>query len=409
MTSTDAPQAPGSQAVGRRAYLVATGYGLLAGAVTCATFFLMRGVQHLVWDERSQWWYIALMVLLGGALIAALRRVSLDADLDEQVDPGRVEPRQWRRIGLLGLSAVIAVGFGGAIGPEAGLVAVVTELSIVVRGRIARSRAEAELITEAGSAAALSGFYGAPPVGAAYRQDALGPGRLPLLCASLAGFLGFALTWRLLGLETHALEMPASTSQGALPSPWIIAPALLASVLGCGYLLTRHALARLLARLGSPVTQTLVGSAALAVVLATWPVLRFSGHDDFGALGAWAAGGAWGVLAAVGCAKVAATALSLAAGWRGGDVFPLMFAGGAVGAATAVLLPGLDLQAAMVAGMAAACVVGLRKPVAVFVLVLFIVPGADAVALAVACGLGVLALQVLPDHPALAGDPHTSH
>ena len=75
----------------------------------------------------------------------------------------------------------------------------------------------------------------------------------------------------------------------------------------------------------------------------------------------------------------------------------------------AYLLPGLDLQAAMVAGMSAACVVGLRKPVAVFVLVLFIVPGADAVALAVAFGLGVLALQVLPDHPALAGDPHTSH
>lgn len=409
MTSTDAPQAPESQAVGRRAYLVATGYGMLAGAVTCVTFFLMRGVQHLVWDERSQWWYIALMVLLGGALIAALRRVSLDADLDEQVDPRRVEPRQWRRIGLLGLSAVIAVGFGGAIGPEAGLVAVVTELSIVVRRRIARTRVEAELITEAGSAAALSGFYGSPPVGAAYREDSIGPGRLPVLCASLAGFVGFVLAWRALGLETHALEMPASTSTAALPSPWIVVPALLGALVGCGYLLLRHGLVRLAGRLGSPVRQSIIGSVVLAALLASWPVLRFSGHDDFGALGAWAAGGAWGVLLAVGLAKVLATALSLAAGWRGGDVFPLMFAGAAVGAATAVLQPDLDLQAAMVAGMSAACVVGLRKPVAVFVLVLFLVPGANAVALTAACVLGALVLRMLPEHPALVAHGSTHH
>ena len=56
-------------------------------------------------------------------------------------------------------------------GPEAGLVAVVTEASAIVPMRIARSRAEARLIGDTGTVAALSGLYGTPP-GAAVYADA---------------------------------------------------------------------------------------------------------------------------------------------------------------------------------------------------------------------------------------------
>ncbi|KGF04814.1 chloride channel protein [Actinomyces urogenitalis] len=119
----------------------------------------------------------------------------------------------------------------------------------------------------------MSGFYGSPPAGAFYRaaedpqemqeDQAPGSSRLPLLCASVAGFIAFVLTWRLLGLQTHALELAGGQSE--------------------------------------------VMDSVLAVVPAV--------------------------------AKVAAIALSLAAGWRGGDIFPLMLAGGAAGAATLALLP----------------------------------------------------------------------
>ena len=56
-------------------------------------------------------------------------------------------------------------------GPEAGLVAVVTEASAIIALRIARSRAEARLIGDTGTVAALSGLSGAPP-GAAVYADA---------------------------------------------------------------------------------------------------------------------------------------------------------------------------------------------------------------------------------------------
>ncbi|MDO5065323.1 MAG: chloride channel protein [Actinomyces bowdenii] len=396
-----------------RVYGVAAGYGAVAGAVTAVTFALMKGVQHLIWDQGEAWWYTAAVILVGGALIAWLRPLALEVDLDQQLDPGAVQPGHWRKILVVGLSAVIAVGFGGAIGPEAGLLAVVAELSIIIRDRIARSQAEARLITEAGSAAALSGFYGSPPVGAMYlpeesRQESATIGRLPVFCASLSGFAAFVLVWRLLGMESHPLELPEGRPEEII-SLLAVVPALVGAALGVGYLLVRYYLGSVVARLGSVRVQTLVGSVVLAVVLACWPLLRFSGHDDFGVLISQAQAGAWGVLLAIGAAKVAATALCLASGWRGGDFFPLMFAGGGVGAAMLALVPSLGAQAAMVAGMAAATTVGVRKPVAVFVLLWFLVPEVDVMTLVIACVTGILMLKALPDHPALAGRGHGSH
>ncbi|BDA65363.1 chloride channel protein [Actinomyces capricornis] len=378
-----------------RLYGVAVGYGFVAGAVTGVTFFLMRTLQHLIWDHSQARWYTVAVVMLGGILIASLRHYSLEADLDDQLDPRGPTSRQWRKIAVLGLSAVIAIGFGGAIGPEAGLLAVVAELSIIVKDRIARTRAEAELITEAGTAAALSGFYGAPPVGAVYREGGVPAGRLPIFCASLAGFVAFVLTWRVLGLESHPLELPPA-QEATLPSLLALIPAVVGAVLAALYLLVRHWLTGLAPRLGSPRMQTLIGSALLAVLLGAWPVLRFSGHDDFGVLVSYTEEGAWGLLVLLALGKVVATALSLAAGWRGGDFFPLMFAGAGAGAATLALLPALDAQTAMVAGMAAATAVALRKPVAVFVLVWFLLPDVTVLALAVACIVGVLAARTLP-------------
>lgn len=141
--TTGTPQAnpeQGSQGpASARVYGVAVGYGLVAGAVTGVTFFLMRTLQHLVWDHSQARWYTVAMVMLGGVLIAFLRHYSLEADLDDQFDPRGPTSGQWRRTAVLGLSAVVAIGFGGAIGPEAGLLAVVAELSIIVKHQIARS------------------------------------------------------------------------------------------------------------------------------------------------------------------------------------------------------------------------------------------------------------------------------
>jgi len=130
-----------------RTYTVAVSYGLLAGAVTALTFALMRGLQHLVWFHEASGWYIAVVVMTGGVLLALLRPA---APQPCPVSTARRPP----------------------------------EPSTVLLRTLRRCR-----------------------------RTRPGSSRLPLLCASVAGFIAFVLTWRLLGLQTHALELAGGQSE----------------------------------------------------------------------------------------------------------------------------------------------------------------------------------------------------
>jgi len=72
--------------------------------------------------------------------------------------------------------------------------------------------------------------------------------------------------------------------------------------------------------------------------------------------------------------KPLAMIVCLSAGWRGGEFFPRMLTGACLGALTTVVLP-ISPAAAMVAGMAAATAMGLRKPVAAVLIVAFLAGG----------------------------------
>ena len=72
--------------------------------------------------------------------------------------------------------------------------------------------------------------------------------------------------------------------------------------------------------------------------------------------------------------KVLALSLCLAAGWRGGAIFPLLFAGAAAGAAVAAAIPlEAPVSAGLLAGMTAAATLGMGRPVAAVLIVAFLV------------------------------------
>lgn len=194
--------------------LVAVGYGAVAGAVAGLTFAVMMWLEHTVWSVSDARWYIPVAILVGGLLIAALRRRAGRSDLEQQVREG-ADPTTLhrRRTAYLGASAAIAVGFGGAIGPEAGLIAVVSELSALVSRRVARDHTEAMAIGEAGTAAALGGLYGSPPGAAAYDDSLLTPPKAVNLLAAIAGLGGFLLV-RSVRRATRAIDTRATDTPG---------------------------------------------------------------------------------------------------------------------------------------------------------------------------------------------------
>lgn len=111
------------------------------------------------------------------------------------------------------------------------------------------------------------------------------------------------------------------------------------------------------------IVRGLVGGIGLGI-LGTWmPLTLFSGQHKFALLVNEAMEMGVYTLLLLAVPKLLATNLCLSTGWKGGHIFPLMFAGATLGLACYAAVPALHPLLAVVAGMAATTVVVLRQPV----------------------------------------------
>ncbi|WP_237224994.1 chloride channel protein [Rothia nasisuis] len=199
----------------------------------------------------------------------------------------------------------------------------------------------------------------------------------------------------LLGAERHILELPLAP-RGDVNTWWqALLPALLASALALFFGWLHHRVDHFAERFTRPWARVLVGSALLAGLLAAVPLLRFSGHAELPELVTLVEDSAWWALAGLALLKVVATALSLSAGWPGGEFFPLAFAGAAAGLLTTALLPGTDAGTALAAGMVAATTVAVKKPLAIVLIMVFMLPGTALGPLLVASAVGTLMVKLV--------------
>lgn len=239
--------------------LIAIVYGFAVGAIAALTLALMQRVQHLLWstEQASSPWYIFAIIMAGGTLLAWLQHLrhngtAHDGDMESQLATLHSATTAKRRDTLLiALSAIVAVGFGGAVGPEAGLLAVAAGCSSLLSARLASSYAEQRLINDTGAVAALSGLYGAPP-GAAVMVDehdgVLDDAKatpLPVkFLAGVCGFGGFLLVNHWIGAGSfQQLPLPEHTPIGNGSDMLLALPAALAAaVLGLLFVRLHHAL-----------------------------------------------------------------------------------------------------------------------------------------------------------------------
>lgn len=380
--------------------LLAALYGLIAGVLAAAVLWLMDQVSHLVWSGPDTAAYIFATIMVGGVLIALLRCIHDGQDLAGQLAEFRApDVRARREAALMASMAIVAVGFGGAIGPEAGILAVAEELSLLVSIRIARTNAaRAALIRESIAAGALGGLYASPPAGAMAAQN---PGEAPkwqLYLAALTGLFGFVFTLKqFLPERALRISLPGYPDPGdGLDMILAILPAVLGAVIGLLFLTMLPVLKTLLGKCGGLAVQTLIGTLLFAGLAAALPILRFSGHHEFPELLSF--GAQSGALALFGLAalKVLALAICLAAGWRGGAAFPLLFAGAAAGGSAVWILPAIPETAAIIAGMTAALTAGLGKPIAAMLIAFLIVGNPAAGPLLIGAAIGWAASRLVP-------------
>lgn len=375
--------------------------GGLAGLVAVLTYEAMIGLQRLIWlGDDGDPLRTMVTIIAGGGLLLLLGRIAPSESMEELLrDADKPLARSRRRIGVTALVAVVSIAFGGAIGPEAGLLAVVAECSVLVSRFVAQD--EAHAIAQAGNAGALSGLYGSPPAMAILDEGSPAPSRLMSFVAGISGFGVFLLIARTVfgGEGVATVPLPAPEPGAA----WlVIVPILVGVAFGIGFRVLHAAMKGLSARIRHRWIVTTVGTFLFAGIAALIPLVRFSGHHELGDVVSIHADGRAGELWVLAVAKLLAVVVCLASGWRGGEVFPLLFVGAAAGAATALSVPGIDPAAATAGAMAAALAVGWRRPLAALLILVLVTEPGVALPLVLGTGIGAVLDRVL--FPTRSGD-----
>jgi len=331
----------------------------------------------LGFDSAPVWWPIPVLAVAGVLVGSAIRYL-----------PGRGGhvPAEGFKLGLpspvelpgIVAAALVGLGLGVVLGPEAPLIAFGGGLAIWAVHLLRRDLPEraTAVVAAAGSYAGISTLLGSPIVGAFLLMEAsgvagpmLGVVLLPGLLAAGIGSLIFIGLGNWTGLGTLSLAVPDLPPIGPpdiAQFGWAVLIGLAAAVVGSGIRMLAVALQRLVER--SVVIFATVAGVAIALFAVAYAEgsgrdfseVLFSGQVALGPLLTQSQSYSVGALLLLIVCKGLAYTVALAS-FRGGPTFPAMF----VGAAGGILLshlPGLPPIAGAAMGIGAMCAVMLRLP-----------------------------------------------
>lgn len=312
-------------------------------------------------------------VLLGAAIWLGRRRTPIDVVEANVLHGGRI-PRG-DSLTVVG-QTLLSNGFGASVGLEAAYAQAGGGIASIIGQRFNLRRNDLRTLVGAGAGAAIGAAFGAPLTGAFYAFEivlgAYTPGTIaPVMLAALAA----ALTARGLGVPPYLIAVSGSHAIHTADYLLYALLGLLCALLGIGIMrlvaLTEAGIRR--AALPDYVRPA-VGGLLLVPLALLSPQVLSAGH---GALYvSLAAGLTIGALAAIILLKIAASAVSLGFGFRGGLFFASLFIGSLVGRLFAEVLGlfpqihALDPTDAALVGMAALAVSVVGGPMTMALLVL---------------------------------------
>lgn len=374
-TDSAAPTAPDRSVVIRL-----LGASALLGVLVALGFEAFETLSH---EARHWLWHdlagedphaVATIAIatIGGLVLGLVLRFIPGHGGDHPADGHALIPPVEGRIVVV--LSTLAVGFvslvaGASLGPEGAVIPAAAAIALVVARWFRLPAPLQRLIPGVGVSALLAAMLGNPLAGAVPLVElAAGAGMpVPLVMIVLPALTASAtatITLQVLGAEPAGF-LPlgyAGFETGHIVWALVLGAAAGAAGLFIGRVVPplRSLTRRLDAR--SVVLTTTIGGLVLGVLYVIGgESVRFTGVPEIMVLVADEpdVGVALGALAV----KVAATAWCLAAGYRGGRIFPVAFVGGAAGLVLHALVDGVPLSLAVGCGMAAALATGLGAPV----------------------------------------------
>jgi H+/Cl- antiporter ClcA len=283
----------------------------------------------------------------------------------EEVETKQAPPARliFGRAGL----GVVSLGFGGPLGPEAPLIALVAQLSSRLSHILKVTQARVVELSVAGS---LGVLFGVPLVLAGIESEEKSKNRNigqrivargPEILAAISSL--FVITKLLPEIGIHQFTSVNSAEVGfGIDLIWVALIALLAASLGLAIVrATPKARELVVSKIpGGAIPAGLLSGLILGASAVVTPLVLFSGHHEIQEILDSTIG--IGNLLVVVALKTLVLIACLAGGWYGGQIFPLAFIGAGTALVVAELVNSSATLGLVAAGFVAASAVGIRRP-----------------------------------------------
>ena len=402
-----------------KVYLIAAVLGAGVGLISIGFLFAVKTAKELIWTtelERINPVVVLSICVVGGLLVGVLNQLAEKSrsevhDLTEAIaDMEEVETKQapparliFGRAGL----GVVSLGFGGPLGPEAPLIALVAQLSSRLSHILRVTQARVVELSVAGS---LGVLFGVPLVLAGIESEEKAKNRNlgqriiargPEILAAISSL--FVITKLLPEIGIHQFTSANSAEVGfGIDLIWVALIALLAASLGLAIVrATPKARELVVSKIpGGAIPAGLLSGLILGASAVVTPLVLFSGHHEIQEI-LDSPIGTSELLIVVGL-KTLVLVACLAGGWYGGQIFPLAF----IGAGTALLVGELVNSSAtlglVAAGFVAASAVGIRRPALALLLGFVLFPSTTYIPMLLATVIAVAIIgkrsAELPSH-----------
>ena len=419
MTTSEAEKQDQSRLDSFRVYLIALVLGAGVGVISIGFLLAVKTAKELIWTselERVNPIVVLGICVTGGLLVGLLNHLSQKSrseahDLGEAIaDMEEVETKQappariiFGRAGL----GVVSLGFGGPLGPEAPLIALVAQLSSRLSHILKVTQARIVELSVAGS---LGVLFGVPLVLAGIESEEKAKSKNigqkivakgPEILAAISSL--FVITKLLPEIGIHQFTSVNSSDVGfGTDLIWVALIALVASSLGLAIVaVTPRARALVVSRIpGGAIPAGIVSGLILGASAVVTPLVLFSGHHEIQEI-LDSPIGIGNLLVVVGL-KTLVLIACLAGGWYGGQIFPLAF----IGAGTALVVTDLVNSSAtlglVAAGFVAASAVGIRRPALALLLGFVLFPSTTYIPMLLATVIAVAIIgkrsAELPSH-----------
>ena len=386
--------------------------GLICALVTFAFVALVGGGTKLIWEQAAPALGVDARLLtvmictIGGLLVGLLVKLFGDHNAifaDLMLEFGKTGRFDYHHAPGTMITAFVSLIAGGSLGPEAPLADACGGIGTLMGDRLKLDEKETRTLGYSGVSSMLAAFITEPVGGALLGLESAQGGTsgaqtyfwvlFPSLLASSVATVVFVL---LSGAFFQTLYKFPVYSPRLVDLTYAVPLGLIGGIVGLSFMLSLRRLQGLFQPMkGHVVLRGLIGGLAMGIIGALLPLTLFSGEEQLADLIVNAAAIGVLMLIVLALVKLFATGLLLATGWKGGYIFPIMFASAAMGLAVNLVFPGIPVAVAVAATMAVALVAVLRTPLFAVLFTLVLVQKETAAVIAVAVVVSALLVAFL--------------